>query len=46
MGVVEGAAHSVMPGANGYLAAAELALQLALTGLATRLLELAAGERG
>lgn len=46
VGVVEGAAGSVMPGANGYLAAAELALQLTLPGLATRLLELAAGVRG
>jgi hypothetical protein len=35
----------VMPGANGYLAAAELVLQLNLPGLAAKLLELAAGER-
>lgn len=32
-----------MPGANGYLAAAELVLQLHLPGLARKLLELAAG---
>jgi hypothetical protein len=35
----------VMPSANGYLAAAELVLQLNLPGLAAKLLELAAGER-
>ena len=34
----------LMPGANGYLAAGELALQLKLPGLAVKLLDLAAGE--
>jgi hypothetical protein len=37
------AAVDIMPGANGYLAAAELVLQLHLPGLARKLLDLAAG---
>lgn len=38
------AAPVFLAAANGYLAAAELALQLNLPSLATRLLDLAAGE--
>lgn len=36
--------HAAMVAANGYLAAAELCLQLCLPALANQLLELAAGE--
>lgn len=40
-----GCVLAIMPGANGYLAAAGLVLQLNLPELAAKLLELAAGER-